>query len=489
MLARSAMIFCGNAEMSWQELESALHYLADHESRHGRSVWTNYSVIRKHILSLRLGKMFLDHADSRPSTSSAWSWISNIRKGWNIFVRATDEPMMNATNYSFHDFIATDAGNNMLRLIPSAMMARCTYALFSMRTREATNLRDKIYGIYGFLHKQGVTKLPPVDYDASIEEVYTTMARFAIENDRSLLCLVAVLGPECLPGLPSWVPDWSNNYPSFPIGGTGFAAAQSYPARFSFDDLTHLTLYGVVIDKICDVAHQSTLTSYEMRDETFIALEKSTANLLSAIQLVSAYQEWIKLARTFQSYPTGEPVEDALCRTLICNGRGIIREELEETSVMFRSFREWIVMIMANNPGEGVGIPFLCATMETWSNTQTVKQYHERDLGLDTNPETAPEEVTIIRAIQSSDACHFHALAGTYSAQRIFSTTRGGRFGLVPLGVRPGDDVVLVSGSDVPFIVRREGPTWRLLGAAYVHGVMLGEAWPRNARLDNFTFS
>lgn len=58
----------------------------------------------------------------------------------------------------------------------------------------------------------------------------------------------------------------------------------------------------------------------------------------------------------------------------------------------------------------------------------------------------------------------------------LFSTFKGG-FGIGPLITRPGDVCCVIFGADVPFILRPnpDSPDYRLLGEAFVHGVMNGE--------------
>lgn len=63
---------------------------------------------------------------------------------------------------------------------------------------------------------------------------------------------------------------------------------------------------------------------------------------------------------------------------------------------------------------------------------------------------------------------------------RAFAITRRGLYCIVPRVSRPGDICCIIYGSAVPFIVRPPTPEdprpMRLVGEAYVHGVMRGEA-------------
>lgn len=71
---------------------------------------------------------------------------------------------------------------------------------------------------------------------------------------------------------------------------------------------------------------------------------------------------------------------------------------------------------------------------------------------------------------------------------RRFFTTKSGFFGLGPeamlgKGIEPGKSIVaILFGANVPFILQKTGDTYCLVGEAYVHGVMNGEAvemWKR----------
>lgn len=102
----------------------------------------------------------------------------------------------------------------------------------------------------------------------------------------------------------------------------------------------------------------------------------------------------------------------------------------------------------------------------------------------------------------SDDWCKFHGpscealddeasfrfqMVRTYRKRCLFRT-RGGRLGLGPQSVKPGDVVSLIAGSRTPYLLRRQrqqgkdqvederGHSLRFLGEAYVHGIMYGEA-------------
>jgi hypothetical protein len=69
----------------------------------------------------------------------------------------------------------------------------------------------------------------------------------------------------------------------------------------------------------------------------------------------------------------------------------------------------------------------------------------------------------------------FEAAHYTWIHGRQFGVTTGGRVGLIPLSAKVGDDVGLFAGCRVPFVLRKFKNGYRIMGDAYVHGVMNGE--------------
>jgi len=62
-----------------------------------------------------------------------------------------------------------------------------------------------------------------------------------------------------------------------------------------------------------------------------------------------------------------------------------------------------------------------------------------------------------------------------YLHRRMFLTEKG-YLGVGPTAVKAGDEVVIVPGAAVPFVLRKHGNIRLLVGEAYVHGIMDGEA-------------
>ena len=65
--------------------------------------------------------------------------------------------------------------------------------------------------------------------------------------------------------------------------------------------------------------------------------------------------------------------------------------------------------------------------------------------------------------------------------QRCFFTSQNGFVGLAPAIAKVKDCICLLSGAQVPFVLRKaEGQLgWQVIGESYVHGLMNGEHWRR----------
>lgn len=81
-----------------------------------------------------------------------------------------------------------------------------------------------------------------------------------------------------------------------------------------------------------------------------------------------------------------------------------------------------------------------------------------------------------------------HTMTQAVSGRRIFRTENG-YIGLCPQFAKVGDRIVVFAGGRVPLVLRSSGKDWRLVGNAYVHGIMKGELESKHsARLELDSF-
>lgn len=73
-------------------------------------------------------------------------------------------------------------------------------------------------------------------------------------------------------------------------------------------------------------------------------------------------------------------------------------------------------------------------------------------------------------------------------SQRAMFNTLDNRIGVGHRTIEPGDEIWLLEGGRVPFVLRRsqecaEGPQYSFIGESFVYGIMDGSAWPEDERL------
>ncbi|KIX09745.1 uncharacterized protein Z518_00826 [Rhinocladiella mackenziei CBS 650.93] len=76
----------------------------------------------------------------------------------------------------------------------------------------------------------------------------------------------------------------------------------------------------------------------------------------------------------------------------------------------------------------------------------------------------------------------FHDAARTTYLRRARFTTSSGMIGIGPEAMALNDALCVLCGTDVPFVVRRLGNSYSLIGECYVRDIMHGEAMERLAQ-------
>jgi hypothetical protein len=68
-------------------------------------------------------------------------------------------------------------------------------------------------------------------------------------------------------------------------------------------------------------------------------------------------------------------------------------------------------------------------------------------------------------------------LMGLRMGRRRVGVSQRGLYALVPAETAIGGSIVIVQGSELPFILRPSGGGFCYIGQCYVHGIMDGEVW------------
>ena len=283
-----------------------------------------------------------------------------------------------------------------------------------------TNQKDKFYAFRSLHTAAG--DLPAPDYTKSNEDVFTELAAWILEDTRSLMLLALDLhdGPE----LPSWVPNFSTKPPIEPnYWRSRLTLLGTYDCAKGLDwSVEHLLpgdlrLRGMVVDRIKDAASDA------------FAFKGTTEH-------AEFLREWYAFA-SGGSYllSFGQLFDEAFSETMIA---GCAEDDTGIHKAHAVDLAEW--------------------------KDRLTRLMQDASLG---------DDATSSRLMAS----HITAVLN----RRLFRTCAG-RLGVGPSSLRSGDPIWIFGGGKAPFILRHAPWTqsgereYVLVGHAYVHGIMQGQA-------------
>jgi hypothetical protein len=383
--------------------------------------------------------------------------------------------------------------------------------LFETWTFRATDPRDKIFGLYGLLTKVGPASWRP-DYSKPAAHIYADATKEIMKNANELRMLSAVLDKTLrnIPDLPSWAPDYSVPFCNMMCANYNAAGTLS-PPPIQPSPWNVLEVSGVKIDTVLQ-----------------------TGNATSGSRQLCMFFDarWFELALLLpHPYHNGQARTEALWRTL-CADQSVDGSfpapveygdffrimtthfscvKAEETAraaeadpniVVLEAALSHIRQVLSNPPISGLSHEEIQRTFgDPDTNlsspdfqTLTHLLYKLHFLGMiEENPWT-PTIDDIEGAYNGTawqtwkenstlpvDGIEFHgALRSKHGRRRLF-VTKERYLGLGPASMVDGDEVWVVPGAGAAFVLRPvEEHTFHLIGEAYVHGVMNGEAVGRS---------
>jgi hypothetical protein len=348
---------------------------------------------------------------------------------------------------------------------------------------------DKIFGLYGIFDYMQIGGLPEVDYGRPVHMTYTELTAAAIWTDNSLDILYQVCLPNIVLDLPSWVPDYSNASFFRPIAITESSASGSSFAWYSTSGLcsisgAQLSVKGVLVDHIREVATSTstTLASFRRGYTATLDFYESEHRRTGVLELIRTLQAWVTLSRKIGTYPAGIPALEAFHSILIQNAQNKRRELFNynmKPGSLEKAWEQWMTIITADFSANPDLFESLHEDVRDLPDYSTILADYSRSFGYDLDIEKWPNELKIrfmLRMYSTTVAWLQHEIfLNTY--HKTFLVTRDGYMGTCPRWAEAGDSVVLIAGLQLPFIVRKAGEHYRLIGPAYIEGIMDGERW------------
>lgn len=328
----------------------------------------------------------------------------------------------------------------------------------------ATDPRDKIFALLGLLSAKENIIRP--DYFKTTAQVYTETAQCMLSGKcTNIFSFMGIGYARTITDLPSWVPDWSSmiigspevqNFSLIQDAARYRASGYSSQLDLSFAETGRylaLRIRGCHVDTIRHLGPVSNYTPHRdgrggTQDENIDALARHIGARNISKQFAA------------QPYPTGQPLDEAFWRCLIGDTQ-FYRPAPDELGEYLEIWERY-VGLLAQVPD---------------SADRAVKEAHFAEhLGLQEEGDGDVLELFFRRAGFWNSARMMCCIG------RRFCVTEAGYMAMVPPGTAEGDMVALLCGVDIPQILRGNstadggsGSGHRLVGEAYVHGLMDGE--------------
>lgn len=346
-----------------------------------------------------------------------------------------------------------------------------------MRRQKASDGRDFVYALLGHwsanvegsLGPDGeVRKIVEVDYTKTKAEVYREVAIATLQGhgkssrSQDLLTLNTVRHrpgwdcPRSLREFSSWVTQWDDGARQkvIPLYDNYSASRHVTSPEVGFStDGRVLTLRGVVVDTIKSVSVEIPAESFS--DVNFAADGGQQRHAAAAWLLFQPWREFCGFGGRLDSRIEYRPaVEDGAIRTVGRANASALWAYMETVSgMLFMSRRE------AHKDAD-------------------TRAAHMAAYLAGAFPESmrADDDATISELAKKGDAEWFTESVYTFAHRMCFTTTeRRGLYVLAQTAVKEGDVLCVLFGGTTPYILRRRGSTWLLVGECFAHGMMYGE--------------
>ncbi|RGP69880.1 heterokaryon incompatibility [Fusarium longipes] len=331
----------------------------------------------------------------------------------------------------------------------------------------ATDPLDKVFALIGISEESDDMRLKSlIDYDRPYQEVLLDLSNYLLDTGQALaaLDLGGLRQGDRSSGLPSWAVDWctarvvASLNPIFSPSEIRYHASGNRPSRARRgSSRREMVVGGQHVDQIARLAPLPIGLS---SSRPFELLTKNYPG-----QALSLARQHVQ-----DPYPhlmSGQSLEEAVWRTLLGDKTHSARPAPASCGYSIRTLTE-----LMRTLGEHVGMENLLS-----GTSQEILS------GLGVTYEQQQEAKRAHRDLQDID---FLFDIGQGVSTFIFCVTEKGYIGMVPHISEVGDEICLVYGVDVPCVLRRvsakdgrrETKKYQLVGDAYIHGIMDGEALP-----------
>jgi hypothetical protein len=353
----------------------------------------------------------------------------------------------------------------------------------------ATNQHDKVYGLLGLLGRASTLDIKP-NYHLTASEVFTDFAKTVIAAGMLDILRLAnspigsvdrrkpaqskptqvMIRAGCRhsAATPSWAPCWSCPLGSMTPWSASYSVSPPAAPPFPrFPSANTLVVRAAVLDSVAGLTAFAALESDPAFPHSGAATAATTTSFYGSAA-ATADALWRTLVGDVAPSPSPHPLPSASSSTThpapaswsLLLGTSLVTHRWSHVTFALRDCRWAYNFRLRNRAFPIYGLP-----LGQWMRPA-------RDPG--------PDRETERRLLDAT-----RQMAACMAAKRLCTTQRG-RLGTVPPVARSGDALVVVPGCAMPLVLRRmcaaegedgdEGEAkWRVLGEAYVHGIMRGE--------------
>ncbi|CAN9229777.1 unnamed protein product [Alternaria alternata] len=187
-----------------------------------------------------------------------------------------------------------------------------------------------------------------------------------------------------------------------------------------------------------------------------VRMKQATNPKDKIIGMYGLLKDWVEVSRSID-YPTGELSKKALQRTLVYD-----QPENNADAVRDNAFNDWYHNMCLEDMDE------VARRSRDTASSRTP----------DTTSATTSDAILTWRLFGTNK---FHTLAHMFSSKKCFFSTAKNYFGTapdpLPVSMMEGDKIAIISGLEMPLLLRPVGDKYRLITHVYVHGIMYGEMW------------
>lgn len=358
--------------------------------------------------------------------------------------------------------------NDVLDMCELASRAVSTYgptkALIVTAHRELSDPRDRIYAVRSLVKPKILSEMDKVlwpDYSISLEELWTKTTVFCLtSSDRwhTGMLFLALAGLQCRTvrgTLPSWTLDlrqldqallrkdsyWTEEARNQKAGGASSALRILYAAN----DPETLRVRARIVTTVRSVLPSSEFPQSDQEGKSSSSLDGVVRYLRK--QLLPWYN---------------------YCRQFVSSSAAWSEGLREDYGLLLRHGRRYSDPHRYSTSDSSPMLNRLATC---------ISEQHEA-------PAMAgPAKDTYVRQVHKDLLPFLRRDLYSYNLDctRIMAWTDNGEVGWVPARTEPGDQVCIFAGAPFPFVIRSiDDEFYELLGDAYMHGIMHGEAMPQD---------